>query len=129
MKKRSGEYAKEFLGAIFNSEEYNSEDLDNFAKQHYIKKAFSAARSAAKADLLFNSDENSEDYVDYPEFIVEDDALGLQVSGKGAYENSLGLRERIQSEVRSNLLNEIKTKNQGQPLAKPEDEYFQTIEE
>lgn len=129
MKKRSGEYAKEFLGAIFNSEEYNSEDLDNYAKQHYIKKAFSAARSAAKADLLFNSDENSDDYVDYPEFVVEDDTLGLQVSGKGAYENSLGLRERLQSETRANLINEIRTKNQGQPLEKPEDEYFQTIEE
>ena len=129
MKKRSGEYAKEYLAAILNSEEYNSEDLDNYAKQHYIKKAFNAARSAAKNDLLFNSDENSDDYQDYPEFVDVIDELDLEIAGKGAYENSLGLRTRIQSEVRSNLINEIRTKNQGQPLAKPEDEYFQTIEE
>ena len=58
--------------------------------------------------------------------------LDLELFGKGAYENSLGLRTRIQSEVRSNLINEIRTKNQGQPLAKPEDQYFtdmQTTEE
>jgi len=132
MKKRSGEYAKEYLAAVFASEEYNAEDLDNFAKQHYIKKAFSGARAAAKFDLLFNSDESSEDYEDYPEYIDDVEELGLELAGKGAYENSLGLRTRIQSEVRSNLINEIRTKNQGQPLAKPEDEYFkemQTIEE
>ena len=103
--------------------------MHDFAKQHYIKKAFRAARSAAKNDLLFNSDENSDDYEEYPEFVDVVDELDLEIAGKGAYENSLALRERIQSEVRSNLLNEIKTKNQGQPLAKPEDEYFQTIEE
>jgi len=129
MKKRSGEYAKEFLAAIFNSEEYNDPTLDNYVKQEYIKKAFNGARSAAKSDLLFNSDDNSEDYEEYPEFIVDDEDLNLQVSGKGAYENSLGLRTRIESEIRTNLINEIRTKNQGQPLAKPEDEYFQTIEE
>jgi len=129
MKKRSGEYAKEYLAAILNSEEYNSQDLDNYAKQFYIKKAFDAARGAAKNDLLFNTDENSDDYEDYPEFVGAIDELELQIPGKGAYENSLGLRTRIQSEVRSNLLNEIKTKNQGQPLAKPEDQYFPEIEE
>lgn len=110
MKKRSGEYAKEYLAAVFESEEYNSNDLDNFAKQHYIKKAFTAARGAAKFDLLFNSDENSDDYEDYPEYIDDVEELGLELSGKGAYENSLGLRTRIQSEVRSNLINEIRTK-------------------
>jgi len=128
MKKRSGEYAKEYLTAIINSEEYNSEDLDNFAKQHYIKKAFTAARSAAKDDLLFNSDENSNDYEEYPEFVGGIEELDFEIAGKGAYENSLALRERIRSEARSNLLNEIKTKNQGQPLAKPEDEYFQDLQ-
>ena len=55
--------------------------------------------------------------------------MDITVGSLGAYENSLNLRNRIQSEIRSNLLNEIRTKNQGQPLAKPEDEYFQTIEE
>ena len=129
MKKRSGEYAKEFLAAIFNSEEYNDPTLDNYVKQEYIKKAFNGARSAAKADLLFNSDENSEDFEEYPEFILDDEDLGLQVFGKGAYENSLGLRTRIDSEVRTNFINEIRTKQQGLPLSKPEDEYFQTIEE
>ncbi len=132
MKKRSGEYAKEYLAAIFNSEEYNSKDLDNYAKQFYIKNAFTAARGAAKADLLFNTDENSDDYEDYPELVGSIDELDFEIKGKGAYENSLGLRTRIQSEIRSNLINEIRTKNQGQPLAKPEDQYFEelkTIEE
>jgi hypothetical protein len=129
MKKRAGEYAKEYLTVLFETDEYNDPNLDNFAKQNYIKNVFTGARAAAKGDLLFNSDENSDDYEDYPEFIVEDDVLGLEIAGKGAYENSLGLRTRIESEVRSNLINEIKTKNQGQPLAKPEEEYFQTIEE
>jgi hypothetical protein len=128
MKKRSGEYAKEYLSILFNTDEYNSEGLDNYVRQEYIKKAFSDARSAAKSDLLFNSDENSEEYVEYPEFVLDNDDLG-QVTAKGAYENSLGLRTRIESEIRSNLINEIKTKNQGQPLAKPEEQYFQTIEE
>ena len=129
MKKRSGEYAKEFLAAIFNSEEYNDPTLDNYVKQEYIKKAFNGARSAAKADLLFNSDDNSEEYEEYPEFIIDDEDLGLEVTGKGAYEKSLDLRTRIESEIRTNLINEIRTKNQGQPLAKPEDQYFQEIEE
>ena len=129
MKKRSGEYAKEYLTAIFNSEEYNDPTLDNYVKQEYIKSAFNSARSAAKSDLLFNSDENSEEYEEYPEFAFSDDALDLEISAKGAYENSLGLRTRIESEVRTNLINEIRTKQQGLPLSKPEDEYFQTIEE
>jgi hypothetical protein len=129
MKKRSGEYAKEFLAAIFASDEYNDPSLDNFVKQEFIKKAFNGARSAAKADLLFNSDDTSDDYQEYPEFIVDDEDLGLQVTGKGAYENSLELRTRIESEIRSNLLSEIRTKNQGQDLAKPEAQYFGGIEE
>lgn len=129
MKKRSGEYAKEYLAAIFNSEEYNDPTLENYVKQEYIKSAFNSARSAAKSDLLFNSDENSEDYEEYPEFALSDDNLDLDISAKGAYENSLELRTRIDSEVRSNFINEIKTRNQGQPLPKPEDEYFQTTEE
>ena len=129
MKKRSGEYAKEFLSAIFASDEYNDPTLDNFVKQEFIKKAFNGARSAAKADLIFNSDDTSEEYEEYPEFIVDDEDLGLQVNGKGAYENSLDLRTRIESEIRSNFLSEIRTKNRGQELAKPEDQYFGGVEE
>ena len=129
MKKRSGEYAKELLGQIFLKDEYNDPTLDNFVKHQYIKDAFTKARSAAKTDLLFNSDENSDEYFEYPEFVIEDDDNEIYLPAKGAYENSLDLRIRLQSEVRANLINEIRTKNQGQPLAKPEDEYFQTIEE
>ena len=129
MKKRSGEYAKEYLAYIFNSDEYKDPSLDNYVKQEFIKNAFNAARAAAKSDLLFNSDENSDDYQDYPEFIVDDDNLGFQIQAKGPYDNSLYLRSRIESQIRSNLISEIRTKNQGQPLAKPEEEYFQTTEE
>ena len=129
MKKRSGEYAKEFLAAIFASDEYNDPSLDNFVKQEFIKGAFSSARNAAKADLLFNSDETSDEYEEYPEVIMDNEVLGLEVVGKGPYENSLELRTRIESEIRSNLLSEIRTKNQGQELAKPEAQYFGGIEE
>ena len=55
--------------------------------------------------------------------------MEITVGALGAYDKSLDLRDRIQSEIRSNLLNEIRTKQQGLPLSKPEDEYFQTIEE
>ena len=129
MKKRSGEYAKELLSAIFASDEYNDPTLDNFVKQEFIKGAFSSARNAAKADLLFNSDETSDEYEEYPEVIMDNEVLGLEVVGKGPYENSLNLRTRIESEIRSNLLSEIRTKNRGQDLAKPEDQYFTGIEE
>ena len=129
MKKRSGEYAKEYLTFLFNTDEYNDPSLDNYVKQEYIKQVFSDARNAAKTDLLFNTDENSEDYEDYPEFITDDDVLGLQVKAKGPYENSLSLRSRINTDIKSNFLTEIRTRNQGQPLAKPEEQYFEQTEE
>jgi len=129
MKQRSGKYFKEILGQVFTKDEYNDPTLDQYVKHEYIKKAHAAAKSAAKADLLFNSDDSSEDYIEYPEYIVDDEQMEITVGALGAYDKSLDLRNRIQSEIRSNLLNEIRTKNQGQPLAKPEDEYFQTIEE
>jgi hypothetical protein len=55
--------------------------------------------------------------------------MEITVDALGAYDKSLDLRGRIQSEIRSNLLNEIRTKQQGQPLSQAEDQYFQTIEE
>ena len=55
--------------------------------------------------------------------------MEITVGALGAYDGSLDLRGRIQSEIRSNLINEIRTKQQGQPLSQAEDQYFQTIEE
>jgi hypothetical protein len=129
MKKRSGEYFKQILGQVFTKDEYNDPTLDQYVKHEYIKKAHAAAKNAAKADLLFNTDDSSEDYQEYPEFIVDDEEMEITVGALGAYDKSLDLRTRIQSEIRSNLLNEIRTKNQGQPLSQAEDQYFQTIEE
>ena len=129
MKKRSGEYFKQILGQVFTKDEYNDPTLDQYVKHEYIKKAHAAAKSAAKADLLFNSDDSSEDYIEYPEYIVDDEQMEITVDALGAYDKSLDLRGRIQSEIRSNLLNEIRTKQQGQPLSQAEDQYFQTIEE
>ena len=110
-------------------DEYNDENIDNFVKHEYIKKAFNAARSAAKGDLLFLQDENSDDYNEYPEFHVDDEDQGFSLKALGAYEKSDGLRTRIDSEIRKDLINEIRTKQQGQPLSQAEDEYFQTVEE
>ena len=129
MKQRSGKYFKEILGQVFTKDEYNDPTLDQYVKHEYIKKAHAAAKSAAKADLLFNSDDSSEDYIEYPEYIVDDEQMEITVDALGAYDKSLDLRGRIQSEIRSNLLNEIRTKQQGQPLSQAEDQYFQTIEE
>ena len=129
MKQRSGKYFKEILGQVFTKDEYNDPTLDQYVKHEYIKKAHAAAKSAAKADLLFNSDDSSEDYIEYPEYIVDDEQMEITVGALGAYDKSLDLRNRIQSEIRSNLLNEIRTKQQGQPLSQAEDQYFQTIEE
>jgi len=129
MKQRSGKYFKEILGQVFTKDEYNDPTLDQYVKHEYIKKAHAAAKSAAKADLLFNSDDSSEDYIEYPEYIVDDEEMEITVGALGAYDKSLDLRNRIQSEIRSNLLNEIRTKQQGQPLSQAEDQYFQTIEE
>jgi hypothetical protein len=129
MKQRSGKYFKEILGQVFTKDEYNDPTLDQYVKHAYIKKAHTAAKSAAKADLLFNSDDSSEDYIEYPEYIVDDEQMEITVDALGAYDKSLDLRGRIQSEIRSNLLNEIRTKQQGQPLSQAEDQYFQTIEE
>ena len=129
MKKRSGEYFKQILGQVFTKDEYNDPTLDQYVKHEYIKKAHTAAKSAAKADLLFNSDDSSEDFIEYPEYIVDDEEMEITVGALGAYDKSLDLRNRIQSEIRSNLLNEIRTKQQGQPLSQAEDQYFQTIEE
>ena len=129
MKQRSGKYFKEILGQVFTKDEYNDPTLDQYVKHEYIKKAHAAAKSAAKADLLFNSDDSSEDYIEYPEYIVDDEQMEITVDALGAYDKSLDLRVRIQSEIRSNLLNEIRTKQQGQPLSQAEDQYFQTIEE
>ncbi len=129
MKQRSGKYFKEILGQVFTKDEYNDPTLDQYVKHEYIKKAHAAAKSAAKADLLFNSDDSSEDFIEYPEYIVDDEQMEITVGALGAYDKSLDLRNRIQSEIRSNLLNEIRTKQQGQPLSQAEDQYFQTIEE
>jgi hypothetical protein len=129
LKERSGKYAKSILGQVFLKDEYNDPSLDNFVKQEYIQKAFTAARAAAKGDLLFLQDENSEDFTEYPEFIIDDENEGITVGALGAYENSDNLRLRIDTEVRKNFLNEIRTRNQGQPLSQADDQYFQTIEE
>jgi hypothetical protein len=104
LKKRSGEYATVMLDKLFKTEEYNDPNLDNFVRQYYIKQTFSKARSAAKADLLFNQDENSDTYIEYPE------------EGLGPFENSNAVIERINSEAKNLLLEEIQTKNLGEPL-------------
>ena len=104
LKKRSGEYATVMLDKLFKTEEYNDPNLDNFVRQYYIKQTFSKARSAAKADLLFNQDENSDTYIEYPE------------EGLGPFENSNIAIERINSEAKNLLLEEIQTKNLGEPL-------------
>jgi len=129
LKQRAGTYAKSLLAQVFEKDEYNDENIDNFVKHEYIKKAFNAARSAAKGDLLFLQDENSDDYNEYPEFHVDDEDQGFSLKALGAYEKSDGLRTRIDSEIRKDLINEIRTKQQGQPLSQAEDEYFQTVEE
>ena len=129
LKERSGKYAKSILGQVFLKDEYNDPSLDNFVKQEYIQKAFTAARAAAKSDLLYNQDDTSEEYEEYPEFIIDDEAQGFSVNALGAYENSNDLRLRIDTEVRKNFLNEIRTRNQGEPLSQADDQYFQTIEE
>ena len=129
LKQRSGQYAKALLGQVFVKDEYNDPTLDNFVKQEYIQSAFTAARAAAKSDLLYNQDDTSEEYEEYPEFIIDDEDQGFSVNALGAYENSNDLRLRIDTEVRKNFLNEIRTRNQGEPLSQADDQYFQTIEE
>ena len=116
LKKRSGEYATMMLGELFKTEEYNDPNLDNFARQYYIKQAFSKARSAAKADLFFNQDENSDTYVEYPELLLDDDNLNIKIEALGPFENSNAVIERINSESQDLLLEEIQTKNLGEPL-------------
>ena len=129
LKKRSGEYAKALLGQVFAKDEYNDPTLDNYTKQEYIQKAFTGARAAAKKDLLYNQDETSDDYEEYPELIIDDEEKGFLVNALGAYENSDNLRLKIDTEIRKNFLNEVRTRNQGEPLSQADDQYFKTIEE
>jgi hypothetical protein len=119
LKKRSGQYAKSMLAQVFATDEYNDGSLDNYKKQEYIKKTFTDARAAAKLDLLFNQDENSDDYVEYPEFLIEDNLFTLKALGP--YENSMGLRLRIDEDMKKQFIYEITKMNRGEPL---KNDYF-----
>ena len=93
LQKRSGDYAKKLLGQLIESDEYNSSDLDNFKKQYYIKQVYSKARSAAKNDLFGNE------------------------KSINPYENSADVVSRINTKSQELLLQQIQTKNLGEPLA------------
>jgi len=125
LQKRSGEYARDIFSQVMTKDEYKmmSSKQDNIFKQETIKKIFSGAKKAAKADLFFN-EEN-----EYPEFIIDNESLDISVKAKGAYENSNEILLKLNTEVRKDFINEITTQNLGQPNKKPDQEYFENNEE
>ena len=125
LQKRSGDYAQDIFSQVMAKEEYKlmSTKQDNVFKQQVIEKIFSGAEKAAKADLLFNQDN------EYPENILDNEALNITVKAKGAYEKSNELLFKAESEIRKDFINQITTQNLGKPNQKTDEEYFQTIEE
>jgi hypothetical protein len=121
-KKRSGDYAYQALEALFQTDEYNAEDVDNIFKQQWIKNVFTQSRAAAKGDMLFNQDENSDDYEEYPEYLIDED--WLTIKGLGPYENSMDLQSRIKTKTKENLMFEIQKMNMGKPVQTDFETYF-----
>ena len=95
---------------------------DNIFKQQVIKKIFSGAEKAAKADLLFNQENK------YPKNVLDHEQLNIKVKSRGAYEKSNELLFKAESEIRKDFLNVITTQNLGQPNKMTDDEYFKQEE-
>ena len=101
---RSGEYTKQLLSDLFETDEYL--ENDNFYKQALIKKAVSKARGAAYNDMI-----------------------GVEFSDSlGAWENAEETAERLNSEKLKILEDKVITSNFGQPLEKTFEEYAGTEE-
>ena len=94
---RSGEYNKQNMNSLFESEEY--QEADNFYKQALIKDVHSKSKSAAYADLIGQ------------EF---DESLG-------AYEFSENSATRINEKAKEVFENKVITLNFGEPLLR---DYF-----
>ena len=101
---RSGEYTKQLLSDLFETDEYL--ENDNFYKQALIKKAVSKARAGAYNDMI-----------------------GVEFSDSlGAWENAEETAERLNSEKLKILEDKVITSNFGQPLEKTFEEYAGTEE-
>ncbi len=95
LQKRKGAYAKENLSVLFSSDEY-LEAEDNFVKQGYIKKAFTAAEQAAYGDLIG--------------------------AGDNPYSKAKDVNTRITEEATEKFAEKILTLNQGEPI---QGDYFE----
>ena len=95
LQKRKGAYAKENLSVLFSSDEY-LEAQDNFVKQGYIKKAFTAAEQAAYGDLIR--------------------------AGDNPYSKAENVNTRITEEATEKFAEKILTLNQGEPI---QGDYFE----
>tara|TARA_X000001382_G_scaffold21462_2_gene13052 strand:- start:656 stop:3451 length:2796 start_codon:yes stop_codon:yes gene_type:complete len=89
LQKRKGDYAKQGLAELFETDEYKDAQ-DNFLKQGYIKKVFSNAGQAANADLF-----------------------GV---GENPYSKSEQVNERFEQKATELFSNKILTLNQGKPV-------------
>jgi len=130
LQKRSGEYAQDIFSEVMDKKEYKilSTKQDNVFKQQVIKKIFSGAEKAAKADMLFNQDKNSKEYKKYPKFIYDNEKLKISIKARGAYEKSNELLFKADSEIRKDFLNVITTQNFGQENKKTDEDYFKQEE-
>ncbi|MDC0403236.1 hypothetical protein OAM14_03705 [Candidatus Pelagibacter sp.] len=124
LQKRSGEYAQDIFSQVMTKDEYKmmTAKQDNIFKQQVIKKIFSGAEKAAKADLLFNQENK------YPKNVLDHEQLNIKVKSRGAYEKSNELLFKAESEIRKDFLNVITTQNLGQPNKMTDDEYFKQEE-
>ena len=89
IQKRRGDYAKQGLAELFETDEYNDAQ-DNFIKQALIKQVFRNAGSAAYADLMGG--------------------------GENPYSKSEQVNERFEQKATELFSNKILTLNQGKPV-------------
>ena len=101
LQKRSGEYNKEVMPLLFETDEY--QEADNFYKQALIKKAHSNSQARAYADLIGNEEGNEPD------------------GSFGFFEGYEDTRLRIDEKAKELYQNKLTTLNFGKPL---ENDYF-----